>query len=91
MGRGSAVVTRTGFCAEPGEVPAGTPSRIYTPGALVFNTQNMPWSFLQDQVLTIKVAGSQGGLLSHIQGIDEVTGHWQDYTLALQATTKVNM
>ena len=36
---GSAVVIKTRFCAEPGEVPAGTHSRIYTPALGVQYTE----------------------------------------------------
>ena len=54
-------------------MPAGTHSRIYTPGPGVQHTE---YDFVTSpgQGLDNKGSGSQSGLLPHMQGSDEVTG-----------------
>ena len=70
---GSAVVTETGICAESGEVPAGTHSRIYTHGPVVQHTE---YDFVTSpgQGLDNKGSGSQSGLLPHMHRCDKATG-----------------
>ena len=64
---GSAVATKTGLCAEPGEVPARTHCQEFTHFGLVFNTQNMTLSLPQDKVLSNKGPGNQSGLLPYMK------------------------
>ena len=66
----SAVVTETGFCAEPGEVTAGIHSRIYPPGPGVQHTEYDFVTFPR-QGLGNKGLGYWSGLLPHIQRCGE--------------------